>query len=429
MSTNSLEKLACLGGGAVRSASWPSWPRADKNTEKLLLDVLYSGRWAISGMYNGTPLFERRFSEAFAEYHSVLYCTPVVNGSAAITIALEALEIGYGDEVLVPGITWVACASAVLRVGGIPVLVDVDPDTLCMSVDAARSSITSKTKAILLVHLYCSIADIDSFLSISREFNIPIIEDCSQAHGAVFNERRVGSFGRIAVFSMQDGKVLTSGEGGAAITNDVLLYERMQQLRSDGRRYRSDPIVNQIELEEIGMVQGRNLCMSEFHAAILCDRLMHLDEENAVRNKNATYLNQSFNEIGGIKQIKFATKGFTVNTYYQYCGEVDTAIFENVNIKRICQALTSELGILFEPVDSPLNNNILYNPFLSKRLPLEEGFRSLVDPRKYKLNTAVKAAENHFTFPHRALLGSKSDIDSIVDAFLKVKRLSYQLLS
>src|SRR5258708_17044047 len=130
---NVFENLAILGGLPVRRMPWPKWPRADEGTERNLLDVLYSGRWAISGIYNGQKLYERRFAEAFAEFHAIPFCVPVCNGTAALTVALEALDVRYGDEVLVPGITWVACASAVAGIGGIPVLVDVEPDTLCMS--------------------------------------------------------------------------------------------------------------------------------------------------------------------------------------------------------------------------------------------------------------------------------------------------------
>lgn len=147
------DTLAVLGGEPIRKKAWPKWPRADADTEAYLLDVLHSGRWAISGMYNGNQLYERRFAEAFALYHEVPYCVPASHGTAALIMALEAMGIGYGDEVLVPGITWVACASAVAAIGAIPMLVDVEPETLCMSVDSARASMSELTACIILVHI------------------------------------------------------------------------------------------------------------------------------------------------------------------------------------------------------------------------------------------------------------------------------------
>lgn len=265
--------LACRGGGPVRKDPWPKWPRADKNTEKVLLEVLHSGRWALSGCYNGIKPFERRFAEAFASFHGVRYCVPTASGSTALSVALEALGVGSGDEVLVPALTWVACASSVANLGAVPVLVDIAPETLCMDPVKAQNAITKRTAAILLVHAYCRIADLDRFSQISQESKVPLLEDCSQAHGAKWGGRRVGTFGKVAVFSMQQTKVLTSGEGGATLTDDPQLYDLLQQLRADGRRYVQGELIDgHMELEEVGAVVGSNRCLSEFHAAILLDR-------------------------------------------------------------------------------------------------------------------------------------------------------------
>jgi dTDP-4-amino-4,6-dideoxygalactose transaminase len=168
----------------VRHSPWPRWPRAARSTEKAVAQVLRSERWTISGPYADELPFERQFAEAFACLHRVPYCVPTANGSAVLVIALEALGIGPGREVLVPGITWVACGSAVARVGATPVLVDVDPKTLCMSMGAARQAITRATAAIMLVHLYCTIADLEAFTELAAAMGLPLIADCSHAHGA-----------------------------------------------------------------------------------------------------------------------------------------------------------------------------------------------------------------------------------------------------
>lgn len=413
------EELAIMGGEPVRKKPWPIWPRADENTEKLLKDVLCSGRWTISGCYTGKKPYERQFAEAFAKFHNVPYCVPTANGSSALKIALEALDVGYGKEVLVPGLTWVACASSVLATGAIPILVDIDPDSLCMSPQVARKSITKNTGAIMLVHLYSRIADLEGFLALSEETGVPIIEDCSQAHGAIWKGQRVGTFGKIGVFSMQQSKVLTCGEGGATITKDKNLYEKMQQLRADGRLYRDKPVaVGQMELEELGDVQGRNYCMSEFHAAILQDRLQHLDEENKIRAQNAEYLNSTFQQNEAITPL-LPSPHTEIPVYYMYCVRLNLKHFRNHSIDEIAQMLTSELNILIKPVYSPLNNNVLC-PQL--RTMIDKKSRHLFIKKNYGLPAATKAREEFLTFPHNVLFEDREGIHSIENAFLKLRR-------
>jgi len=423
-----MSTLATLGGQRVRERPWPKWPRADANTEQNLLDVLRSGRWAISGMFNGEKLYERRFADAFATYHNIPYCVPATNGSSALTMALEAVGVQYGDEVLVPGMTWVACASSVVRVGAIPILVDVEPDTLCMSIDAARRAIAPRTRAIMLVHLYCAVADLDAFVALSEETGIPLIEDCSQAHGAMWRNRRVGTFGLTGVFSMQDTKVLTCGEGGAVITKDPQIYDLLQQLRADGRRYPVTPVsFGQPELEEVGAILGRNMCLSEFHAAVLLDRLQHLDEENRLREQNANYLRSLLNQIGGVQTLRQAPQVDAL-TYYQFCVRLDLNAFGRLDIETIRRALVAELGVFVEQVDSPLNSNVLYNPLRSPRINKHDNMAARLDPGNFDLPVATRARYECLTMPHKVLLGDKRDVEDIALAFSKVKQHCEELL-
>jgi L-glutamine:scyllo-inosose aminotransferase/L-glutamine:2-deoxy-scyllo-inosose/3-amino-2,3-dideoxy-scyllo-inosose aminotransferase len=416
------EKLVIMGGEPVRKKPWPIWPRADENTEKLLKDVLYSGRWAISGCYTGRKPYERQFAEAFARFHNVPYCVPTANGSSALKIALEALGVGCGKEVLVPGLTWVACASSVLSVGAIPILVDIDPDSLCMSLESAKKAITKNTAAIMLVHLFSRVADIEGFLALSEETGIPLIEDCSQAHGAIWKGQRVGTFGKIGVFSMQQTKVLTCGEGGAAITRDKNLFELMQQLRADGRLYKDKPVnIGQMELEEVGSAQGRNHCMSEFHAAILLDRLEHLDKENKIRYYNAVYLNSLLINLGDITPLT-PSKETNLPAYYQYCVRIGLPAFVDKKIDLIAEALTAELRILIEPVYAPLNKHILYNPSAFSRFTGgDSNTMDLYDPGQFQLPISRNAREECLVIPHYVLLASQTDMKDIAEAFFKVK--------
>lgn len=425
MTKNGQQTLALNGGSPVRIRPWPTWPRYDRHTEHILIDVLHSNRWAISGMYNGKPTYERQFSEAFSKFIGVPYCVPVCNGSAALVVALQALGVGYGDEVLVPGLVWIACSSAVTRVGGIPILVDVDPQTLCMSLEAATGAITEKTKVILLVHLYSAIADIDGFLNLSREKGIPLLEDCSQAHGAKWNDQYVGTFGDIGVFSTQDSKLLTSGEGGIVITKDEQLFRKISQYRADGRMYlQTPPSIGEQELEELGEVQGYNYCMSEFHAAILLDRLPHLSAENNVRSKNAVYLDELLQNIGGLAPLR-KLPSVTLPTYYHYCVQVDLEEFGNISIRLLNKAIMRELNTFMEPVDDPHNHNLIYNPLISPRTSPEH--RKRLDPAQFSLPVCEKARKVSLVFHHPLLLDSYEGMKDIAHAFIKIKSNIQQL--
>jgi L-glutamine:scyllo-inosose aminotransferase/L-glutamine:2-deoxy-scyllo-inosose/3-amino-2,3-dideoxy-scyllo-inosose aminotransferase len=403
------------------------WPRADAGTYRAVRQVLRSGRWSISGVCRNSDPFEPRFAQAFAHFHDVPHCVPVTSGSMALVVALRALGVGPGDEVLVPGLTWVACASSVLSIGAVPVLVDVDSRTLCMSADAARAAIRPSTAAILLVHQYCTVADIDAFLAISRDTGVPLIEDCSQAHGASWNGRRVGTYGRVGTFSMQTSKVLTAGEGGAVITCDVSLHDTMQQLRADGRRWSANQkAVGQMGLEEIGTVQGYNHCLSEFHAAILLDRLQHLDTENLRRECAGEWLGRNLAELG-VAYPLFRLPKVDKRPFYNFCVRLNPEAFSGRGPEIVAAALGAEISGIAEPVDSPLNRNRLYNPLASPLVNRSERLRQLVDPTQFPLPEAEKAYRECVTLPHPVLLSDEDGLAAIVEAFDKVSHLSAEL--
>jgi dTDP-4-amino-4,6-dideoxygalactose transaminase len=392
----------------------------------MVLEALHSGRWAISGVNTGARPFERRFAEAFAEYHDVPYCVPTASGSTALSVALEAVGVCRGDEVIVPGMTWVACASSVTALGAVPILVDVEPSTLCMAIDAARDAITERTRAIMLVHLYCACADLDAFLELSRVLGLPLIEDCAQAHGTSWRGRKVGTHGTVGTFSMQHSKVLTAGEGGAVITHDPEVYDRAQQLRADGRRYVSEPRAGFMELDEVGSIQGRNRCLSEIQAAILLDRLDHLDEENRLRERNAERLGAQLADRG-LARLLHRHPQVDERTFYHFCCRLEPDAFGGQGSDSVAEALTAELSILVEPVDDPLNRNRLYSPLRSPRTGSDDAWHRRLDPTRFSLPTADAARETCITLPHAVFLSEEEAIDSVADAFAKVSRLSGSL--
>ncbi|MBA8956750.1 DegT/DnrJ/EryC1/StrS family aminotransferase [Actinomadura namibiensis] len=409
--------LAAYGGAPVRTTPWPAWPPLDDETERIVLGALRSGRWAISEMHNGEELYERRFARAFAKYHGAEYCVPTTSGTSALTIAFEGLGLSRGAEVLVPGLTWVACASAVAGVGLVPVLVDVDPDTLCMSPEAAAAAVTPRTEAILLVHYACNTADMDAFVELARRHDLALIEDCAQAHGAEHRGRPVGTIGAVGTFSMQESKVLTCGEGGASITSDPVLAGLMEQYRADGRVYTDDPGLGEPNLRDLGDVQGRNLCLSEIHAAVLLGRLNHLEAENERRRETAALLDEFLTTIDAFSPVPLQ-EGCTKRTYYRYCIRVDDAVRpDEVETMRV--ELCRELGVTCEPLHDPLNDCALYNPMGSPQ-KYDPALLGRLDPRGFELPESLRARNQFLTLPHFLLLGDHDDFRDLRDALRKI---------
>lgn len=416
--------LAVFGGEAVRYRDWPKWPRADARTQRSLLDVLHSTQWTVSGHSDSECTYERRFAQAFADFCRVPYGVSCTNGSAALTIAFQALGIGPGDEVIVPGLTWVACASSICNLGAVPVLADVDQKSLVMTGETARAVASQKTKAILAVHLYSSIAPMGDLIALGEELAVPVVEDASQAHGALFKGMRAGASGIVGVFSMQQSKLLTAGEGGACVTSDPSLYRKLIQLRADSRGY-ADEEANLVQqtrqsrkLVPYGEVFGRNLCMSEFHAAILLERLPLLDQENTHRHRNFLILAERLKSIEGITLPTGAPS--ELPTHYRVCVRLAPELLTNIGINTIARCLSAELNLPIEVTDTPLNSSPLYQPMLSPLVSRQPGASLLFEPSRFELPQAMAIASCTLTLPHWCLLGDESDIDDIISAFKKV---------
>ncbi len=184
--------------------------------------------------YGPKPTYEaRHFEEEFAKYVGMNYCVAVSNGTTALQVALSALKVGPGDEVIMPGYFWVSTAGAVARLGAIPVLADVD-DSMSVDPEDLKKKISSRTKAVIVVHMGGVIGQMDKILEICKSNNIPVLEDCAQAAGTHQFGKMAGSFGEISIFSFQINKNMTCGEGGAVLTKDKALYERAFGIHDTG---------------------------------------------------------------------------------------------------------------------------------------------------------------------------------------------------
>ncbi|MEU6586018.1 DegT/DnrJ/EryC1/StrS family aminotransferase [Nocardia sp. NPDC046763] len=414
--------LAIHGGTPVRSARpWPRWPQYDNRTAAELLAALHSSRWSVTWYSpSGGKSRERLFGEAFARYNGADYGVSVDHGSSALVIALEALGIGPGDEVIVPAMTWVAPATAVLRVGAVPVLVDVDPATGCLTADHLGAAISARTRAVIVVHLACTAAELDRITAATDAAGLALIEDCSQAHGTRWAGRAVGTFGEIGVFSLGAAKSLAAGEAGAAITGSHELYRRMLMLRADSRGYTDDgPAPGEYELVEDGTVMGANYCMSELTAALLLDQLPRLDDQHTIRETRAKELEAGLPGIPGLAPVPVPAP-VDRRAVYEYGIRFTPDTFGDATVDQVAAALTAELGTKVYPPRVPLHRSALLRPHTKPRFA-----RWWADAVERAAGRRFPGADDYrdhtLLLHHSVLLGRRGDVDDILTALDKVR--------
>ncbi len=415
--------LAIQGGMPTRDIKknpWPQWPVWDKNEEKGLLEVLHSGVWS----YNGHK--EMEFNGDFADYIGTKYAISAANGTVTLQLALEALEIGYGDEVIVPGLTWQATAATIADVNAIPVLVDVLEDTWCIDPKEIEKAITPKTKAIIPVHLYGGFADMDAIMDIAKKHNLYVIEDCAHKHGGEWNEKKAGSIGDIGSFSFQLSKHLTAGEGGALTTNDYMIAEKLDALRNCGRRPEGDEYKDTdkgagVYSDEGNFIQSGNYRITEFQSAILIEGLKRLPEQNRIREENAIYANKLLSEIPGIQPMKH-DKRETKQAYFNFSFRYNKQMFKDLTVNKFREALSRELGLEAEPSYEPLNKASLYVPLTKPaRHNLNDAHWDKMNPARFTLPVCERVySEESVCLHHKTLMGTKADMDMIAAAIWKI---------
>lgn len=420
------ERLALTGGPAVWAGEWPRWPQIGPQTVDRVSEVLRGGRWAVSGPWTGRRPSETELAERFADYVGARWCVPVDHGSSALITGLHALGVKPGDEVIVPGLTWVASASVVARIGAVPVLVDVDPRTLCIDPKAVEAAIGPATVAIMAVHLYSAMADMDALRAIADRHSLALIEDAAQSYGATWRGAGAGSLGDFGAFSAQQGKTLTAGEGGLFVTSDDALRDRAEMIRGDGRRYMMGTrLAGQPDLEELTEVQGWNMHLSEIQSALLLDGLERLPEQNARRAAVAQQLDRELTGFGDLEAID-PYPGNDQRAYYHYAIRLRPGAFAGRQAAAVCRALSAELGFWLHPPYRPLDCHPLYDP---RRLPGngEQRVSQRFDPTKFELPVAHREAERTLLLHHPMLLGTDKHVQAVLDAFDKVRTFAGQL--
>jgi perosamine synthetase len=317
--------------GKIRVAS----PVIGQTEKRYVDDCLDSGWISSIGDYL------KRFEEGFARFCGVKHAIATNNGTTAIHLALVALGIGPGDEVILPTLTYVATANAVRYCGATPVFVDCDEETLNIDVRAIADKITSRTRAIIPVHLYGHPVDMDPILELAAEHNLYVVEDAAEAHGAKYKGKVVGSIGNCATFSFYGNKILTTGEGGMVTTDDDILAAKLRLYRGQGmdpnRRY-WHPVI------------GYNYRMTNVAAAIGCAQLERIDEALANRKRLAFWYSSGLAKIPGL--VLPIQKEYAEHVYWMYTVLLPEASADKRDM--VCEILDAH-GVETRPVFYPMH--------------------------------------------------------------------------
>ncbi len=407
-----MAQLAMNGGEKTRTKPFPGWPVFDDTEVKALEEVVRSGHW---GCLTGGKIDE--FEKKFAAFQDAEYGVCVTNGTSALEVALRAVGVRAGDEVIVPPYTFIASASAVLMVNAIPVFVDIDDDTYNLDPAKIEAAITPKTKAILAVHIGGGPADMDGILAVAKKHGLKVVEDAAQAHGAAWNGKRIGALGDAGTFSFQSSKNLNSGEGGIVVTNDPKVYSAAWSIHNCGRV----PEGRWYEHH----VLGSNLRMTEFQGAILLAQMKRLEGQMKTREENALYLDSLLSGIEGINPLKRDPR-VTTHAYHLYVFRYIAAAFQDVPREKFLQALNAE-GIGCSAGYVPLYKEQM---FYFDGCPIECSFAGRkMDYAQVCCPVAENACANEAVWlGQNQLLGPKSDMDDIAAAIVKIKANVGELL-
>jgi dTDP-4-amino-4,6-dideoxygalactose transaminase len=337
--SKALEELAINGGHKAVTEKLPSWPQFDEQAIKAVEEVLRSGK---VNYWTGRKGME--FEKKFAEWQGSKFAVSVSNGTAALHTALTACGIGPGDEVIVPSYTFIATSFSVVQAGAIPRFADVNLDDHCISVESAEKIVTSRTRAIIPVHLYGNVCDMDKIMAFARKHDLFVIEDNAEAYGGEYKGRKTGTLGHMAACSFCQNKTFTTGgEGGMITTDDEDLAWKARSIRDHGYDVRER--LNLLELEQklpyIHNVVGWNYRMTEMQAAIGLAELERIDTWNLPRRRNnARALINDLKSEPRIKYLPVDTEERR-NGWYVMAFSLD---IENMNcdIKKFVAAATAE---------------------------------------------------------------------------------------
>ncbi|MDE2846428.1 MAG: DegT/DnrJ/EryC1/StrS family aminotransferase [Gemmatimonadota bacterium] len=400
-----MPRLAINGAAPVRAEPFPSWPMNLDASARAAGETVRSGRW---GSIQGEQV--RSLEQRFASFQHAAHGIAVSNGTTALCLALQAVGIEPGDEVIVPAYTFIASASSVVMSNAVPLFVDIDPLTYNLDPDRVEEAVTPRTRAVVAVHFAGLPADMDRINEIAGRHGLAVIEDAAQAHGARWGGRGVGAIGSIGAFSFQSSKNLTAGEGGIMLTNDDELAAAAHSLADCGHAEHG-PRYNHFR------VAGNNR-MTEVQGALLLVQMDHLEAQADQRHANGEYLTERLGAIPGISPVARPAKADR-HARHIYMFRYNEASFGGVPKTRFIEALRAEgipaspgysIPLYKQPVFTERNYGIYQSPALSA-----------VDYDALNLPVTERACRSEAVwFSQNVLLGDRDDMDDIVRAVAKI---------
>jgi dTDP-4-amino-4,6-dideoxygalactose transaminase len=407
-----MSQLAILGGPKTRTKAYPAWPVWDQRDIEAVTEVIKSGRWG-GFPYPGPRTAE--LARKFAEMQGGGYAVPMANGTVTMEVACRAAGIGWGDEVIVPAYTFQATAAAPMAAGAIPVIVDVDPNTYCIDPKAIARAITSKTKAIIPVHLGHQMADMDTILQIAGKHNLIVIEDCAHAHGAKWNGKGAGTLGHFGSFSLQSSKTLTTGEGGILLCRTPELAAKAASIIDCGRPH---ALGGGPEDDSMEFQVGGNYRLSEIAAALALVGLQRFPAQARQREEMAAYMDESLSEINGVRVLERDPR-HTTRSFYRYMFAIDPEAF-GLEHDVLCAALDAE-GVGCWVGYEAMHHYTLFQPQMSK-LAVPSAFPEYFKFEEMYLPEATRACEHEAVWLDEAVFRAGQDgVDDAVAAIKKVQ--------
>jgi len=335
-----MNELAINGGRLVRTSPWPRYPVFGDKEKEAVNEVLDTN-WLVAHHNPSGAGQVEAFEDAFAAWIGTPHAVGLGNGTQALHLALAAAGVGVNHEVIVPTLTFMATATAVMMQNAVPVFADSEPDTLGLDPKSVEARITSRTRAVIPVCLCGYPMDMDGLMTVARKHDLVVIEDCSHAHGAVYHSRNIGTIGDMGIFSLQQKKNLCTGDGGMLVTGNPDYAQAVRQMRTFGH--------NELSY---------NYRMTETAAAIGQVRLSELDSFNEIRRKNAAIMKTELEGIHGIR-VREPVQD-TVGVYYSLLMEYDPEILGDVRNEFVA-AVKAE-GIPLAPSYAPVHRHPNFHP-------------------------------------------------------------------
>ncbi|MGD9496560.1 MAG: DegT/DnrJ/EryC1/StrS family aminotransferase [Armatimonadota bacterium] len=406
MAAGTHARLAIEGGTPAVTLRHAPWPIVTDWEVARMAEVVRTGAWSWLGQHETT------FCRDFAQFLGCNHCLCLCNGTVTMQVALQAVGVEPGDEVIVPGITWPATLQAALDVGANAVIVDVDPETMCIDPQAVADAITPRTRALLPVQLYGCMCDMDALMVLARAHKLRVVEDVAHQHGSVWREQSAGTIGDAGSFSFQRSKTLTCGEGGAIACNDESVYQRAFALKHVGWAP-GTPMTP-------ANLYGRNFRITEMQCVLLRGGLSRLTEQIAIREENALRFAAGLEELAGPLRAARRDPRVTRQAYYALTLHFDPEKAGGLTRQQYCDALAAEglrLGDPYDPVyASPLLNlRDRTSPVPYRDAKWAEYYAGLHLPA-----TEKAARVTGTTLPHPHLLAEPAYIDQLLLAVRKV---------